>query len=377
MAFYLVLAVLALLAAPPLWAVSRGRPRLRAGLDALSLTALAGLLLLTVLPHTVMEAGVAVLPALIAGLALPSWAEHRFAHVEGRLHGAILAFAALAMVVHAGADGMALSLAGHGDGVVDSLAASVVLHRLPTGLALWWLIRPAFGQRVAWGVLVALAAVTVLGAVWGTALPLLHSPVRAYFEAAMVGMLLHVMVHPIEDHAHHALPAPLADCWGARLGTLAGLGLVAALSLVHGPGEDDGALWWTAAMVAPVLLVACAVAVAVDLAERRHGGDRRVLSSLDRVAPWLLACLVMLSVLPVQDWRWLAALPAGPAVHWPALAVLLALMTVSLLHQGIRGFLHHLLPGGGHSHAHGSAAGDGHHHDHGRAPDDPDHPPHG
>ena len=349
MIVYLALAMAALLAAPPLWVLSRHRPHLRAAMDALSLTALAGLLLLSVLPHTLEEGGVAVLPLLLLGLLVPGWAEQRFHHLESRLHGAILLLAAGAMVLHAGADGLALSLASRGEVAFDHLAAGVVLHRLPTGLALWWLIRPAFGRSTAWGVLLTLSAITLAAGLWGRHWPLLDLPAIAFFEAAMVGMLLHVMVHPIQAHAHHALPTSLTDSWAARSGTLVGLAMVAALTVVHvpdhSPGADAAAIWLTAITAAPALLTALIAAVAIDWLDSRAGRATGVLPSIDRVAPWVLVCLVLLTVLPGQPWRSGGDLPAGPTIHWLALVLLLATLVASLLHQGIRAFLRRLMPG--------------------------------
>ena len=84
-------------------------------------------------------------------------------------------------------DGAALA----GVALEPGLAAGVILHRLPVGLALWVLVRPRLGLRRMLWVAGALALGTVCGAflgevvlagISGTALAVVQAFVRRYAE---------------------------------------------------------------------------------------------------------------------------------------------------------------------------------------------------
>ena len=118
----------------------------------------------------------------------------------------------------------------HGSGWL--LAVAVILHRLPMGLAVWWFAVPILGRRFAIVLLTAIAAATVVGfSVAGRVLVDFSMPAIAIFEATIAGMLLHVVMG--HDHGHAEQPDHHVVPWASALGTLAGVGLVAALAQVH------------------------------------------------------------------------------------------------------------------------------------------------
>jgi hypothetical protein len=80
---------------------------------------------------------------------------------------------------------------------------AVVLHRLPEGAALWWLMRP-LGERGARVALALVAAATTLGfLLGGAAAPDLGTAGAALFQAFVAGVMLHVLGHAYRDrHAH-------------------------------------------------------------------------------------------------------------------------------------------------------------------------------
>ena len=141
----------------------------------------------------------------------------------------------------------------HAQGSAALLALAVILHRLPMGIAVWWLVVPILGRRVAIALLCTLAAATVIG--FGIASQVLVSlsiPGIAIFEATIAGMLLHVVMghehshgahsdqghqhshgHGSHHHHHHSHPPHEDTPWISALGALAGAGLVVVLCQVH------------------------------------------------------------------------------------------------------------------------------------------------
>ena len=187
----LLLSIATLLAGPILFWLSAGSRLALSGLDGLVRIAVGGLLILHILPHAWFEAGWIVFPALLSGLFLPELLDRRLLGHQGRVHRTetILALAGLAL--HAFIDGAALASN-------TILASAVILHRLPVGLAVWWLVKPAFGTYAAVGAIVGMCIFTVLGSSAGEALlPLLPATSIQIFEALMAGALLHVVIgHP-------------------------------------------------------------------------------------------------------------------------------------------------------------------------------------
>jgi hypothetical protein len=99
---------------------------------------------------------------------------------------------------------------------------------MPKGIALWFLLAPAFGRRAAGAVLVLLIGGTVLGYLIGdSALTLLTGPGVAWFQAFVAGSIFHVVLHGVASHEHEApVPSPpklSPPKWPERLGLLGGL----------------------------------------------------------------------------------------------------------------------------------------------------------
>jgi hypothetical protein len=271
----LVAAIAALFAGPLVMSLGLAGQRARAFVDGFVFVTVAGLFLLGVIPEARAQVGPLALVLAAGGFLLPALLEHGFVRAVRRAHGAILLLGVLGLLVHQVLDGVALlgdalgdalgdpgPLAGpdgpdhgpdhghdhghdHDDGHADApaggpgdgLALAVVLHNLPVGIAVWFLLLPVFGWRVALGVFALLAGGTVAGYFAGpTLLGLLAAPAVAAVQAFLAGSILHVVLHgvampqglaaPAGGHAHaHAGAAPR---FAERLGALAGLGLLAA-----------------------------------------------------------------------------------------------------------------------------------------------------
>jgi uncharacterized membrane protein YraQ (UPF0718 family) len=179
----------------------------------------------------------------------------------------VIAVGMVGLAVHSLIDGVALSGAGYASpsGLHSSLGLAVLLHNLPVGVVIWWLVRPAYGAAWAGAALGFTAAATALGYGFSDALlGTLNGAARAGFEALVGGSLLHVLVHRHAPEDHEARPAIAnrIEGLGGLIGTLILLGLLGAghaSHAGHAHGSMDGgfaaALLDLALMSAPALLL--------------------------------------------------------------------------------------------------------------------------
>ncbi len=248
----LVVASLVALALGPLAVrVCEGRPAPWQALDAFVFVSILGLVGLLLLPHALHDGGALAALVLLAGFMVPGWLERRFeAHSGGAHHLAVL-LGVLGLALHSLVDGVALA-APHVGGMAlgDELAVAVLIHRLPVGLTVWWLLRNRPWQAVI--ALGLVAAGTVAGFAGGRALLAGLSPFAlANFQALLAGSLLHVVVHRSHP-VHQQVRAPLAQLLGAGLGVI-----IIAISVGHHGDHAIGKTFLELAVLsAPALLFA-------------------------------------------------------------------------------------------------------------------------
>ena len=244
----LIASLLPLLVGPFIAGYGLRSPFTRAFLDRFVVVALGGIILFHLWPVAITRAGwLAVISGLI-GLMGP-FLFHGILHDhEERASLAIIWIAFLGLAVHATLDGMALfgpdnhlEHADHlehagalkGEESIPLLALAVILHRFPMALAIWWLVSPVLGRRVAIGLLSGIAAATLLG--YGIAdrvMEGISGPGIAVFEAGVAGMLLHVVF----GHGHgHSVRTRLRHRPAAVLGAIVGFTCFVAILAVHPP----------------------------------------------------------------------------------------------------------------------------------------------
>ncbi len=220
----------ALVVGPLLYQFGRLGPQAAAFLGGFTFITIAGLLGFSILPEAVSVGAWPAWLFLLAGLGFPVLLEsrlHRFAH---QAHVAILVVSIAGLAVHAFVDGIALAFpaagedlhAGHEHG--GDLGLAVLLHRFPVGLAIWFLLAPEHGTRLALLTLAAMMFATVAGFMAGGSLAgLLSTPGLAWFQAFVAGSILHVIVY--EPGHHHSGRETLAK-WPDRFGLICGLALL-------------------------------------------------------------------------------------------------------------------------------------------------------
>lgn len=227
----LLLSLLPLFAAPLLYKLCHQNKAMIQLMDGFIFVAIGGLIISGILPEILLHGGWWSLLFLGLGLALPVFSERLFHNVKST-HKTALVLSLLGLFIHAITDGAALAL-GENDGHVHSfLSLSVLLHRIPIGLTIWWFVKPQFGSGIAFATLIFLALGTVIG---HSQVPFIlgsldHSGF-AFFQAFVAGTLVHIIFHRphIQDdcHAHHPRK------WWEGLGNMLGGGVVIYLASHH------------------------------------------------------------------------------------------------------------------------------------------------
>lgn len=210
-------------------------------LDSFCLITISGFALLHLLPESAEQAGWLVLPLALLGFVLPSIAERTLHHGHSGMRRAVFGLAILGIAAHATLDGLFLNVGGgphegHSHGH-ELTAWAVILHRIPEGLGIWWIVPRTLGVGAAVLITIASITATLFGYfLGGSVLTGESQNALALLQSLLVGSLLHVVLH-----AH--IPAPReqgrirpASVLGAAVG-------VAVLSYVihdHFPQGDHG-----------------------------------------------------------------------------------------------------------------------------------------
>lgn len=211
--FMLIFACLSLLAGPLLYQLINRSPRALNAIDGFVFVSISGLLVLHLLAESEQSFGFLSLGVLALGLFGPLLLERFFHRIEHEVHLATMILGAVGFLVHTSIDGAALALnhvedsMTHGGGSVISLASAIVIHRLPVGLTLWWLLKPRFGMPIAFFSLVCAVAATIGGYLLAEG-PVVQSLEYTFpwVEAFVAGSILHVVLFRFhlhgEDHHH-------------------------------------------------------------------------------------------------------------------------------------------------------------------------------
>jgi len=236
------------------------------GLDAFCVVTISGFALLHLLPECAELGGWLVLPLALAGFLLPTLAERTLQHGHPGMRRIVLILALLGMAAHDTLDGLFLADGSHlhvhpnGTTHPDShqvTAWAVILHRIPEGIGIWWIVPRTLGFRAAVLVTIVTVGATIFGYFLGENV-LTETSQRglALLQALLAGSLLHVVFH-----AH--IPAPreqgnfrIASVVGAAIG-VAVLWFVIHDHFPAGDGMGPAQVFVTLAMEsAPALLLA-------------------------------------------------------------------------------------------------------------------------
>ena len=274
---YLLAALLAVSLGALLDAGTDRKRRLAPVLDGLAMTATAGLILLEYLPRAVGQGEWSVLAALGLGFAAPVVLERTTRRIGEQAHRWALLAGLSGFVVHSALDGAALATLP--EGAPPALPLAAVLHRVPVGVAVWWLVSKEAGGRAGVAALCGLGLSTLAGFAFGgqVAAAAAESHGLLLYQAAVGGSLVHIVWHQ-----HGPSPASAdrgREGWGAILGAA-----LLVLVFVADPraGHQDATgflarLYALAAESAPALLLAYVAAgfLSAFLPRRSIGWMRR------------------------------------------------------------------------------------------------------
>lgn len=221
----LSLSFLALLLGPLLVWLARAHAWSTVILDSFCLITVGGFALLHLLPESASQANWSVLPLALVGFLLPAIAERTIHHGTPGTRRTVLLMALLGIAAHATLDGLLLRSGstviedGHPHQLNEMTKWAIILHRVPEGIGIWWIVPRTLGLWAAVLITIVSIASTLFGFTLGG--ELLTDQSRsglAMLQALLVGSLLHVVLH-----AH--VPAPrqqgrfrLASVAGAALG---------------------------------------------------------------------------------------------------------------------------------------------------------------
>ncbi len=192
---YFLLSTIALLAGPFVCILGRHNKMTERAVDVLIIAAIAWIIGVHIVPDAVQVAGWTALAFLALGMAFPYLLRRIFHLASNAMHTALLLIAALALVLHAVIDGIAL-LPGNG----DQLGIAVILHRLPVGMAIWWTFRPAIGSKAAIAAFALIILATGLAVYFGgPVIELTESKMLALFQVFVAGSLADMVIVGLRD----------------------------------------------------------------------------------------------------------------------------------------------------------------------------------
>ena len=199
----LLISLITLFAGPLvfIW-ISKGG-RVAQAIDRLIVLVLILLVVVLLLPDILASLGWMAILLVALGYLLPGVLELVVRRAAATLHLANVILALGGLLLHALLDGVGLASSELQAQASGSLAAAIILHRFSVGLMIWLIMQPAFGQRAAWLMLVAMAAATVAGFVFsGHLLPLAGDFAVAVLQAVIIGTIIHSLLHRGHVHSH-------------------------------------------------------------------------------------------------------------------------------------------------------------------------------
>ena len=170
--------------------------------DGFVYIAVPALVALQIIPHSLDEGSPLILLLVAGGAIVPTLFE-RASHLLERYTDDFAIIVGLSgLLLHEVIEGAAF--APLGSSVDPAFAWAVILHRVPAGLVVWWLVRPRHGIAPAALAVGSLVVATLAGFLIGNELlgPV-HGPGIERYQAFVSGTLLHVIFHRgRHDHTH-------------------------------------------------------------------------------------------------------------------------------------------------------------------------------
>lgn len=262
---YLLASCLALLIGPLFYRYFASGSGLQKGLDGFIFVSLGGLVLIHILPELLEHGGLLAIVFVVLGLWGPTASERLFHRYSEITHNFALFLGISGLLLHTITDGSAMVLAQN-EGNSILLALGVILHRLPVGFAIWWILKPHLGARWTLVIFGAIMLFTSIGYFASEQL-LSHMSIdkTVYLQAFVTGSILHVVLH--QPHGQQETDKQGQYEYQAGIGSLLGIGLLMMLLLMDSGGHEHAhhdhsteQLTTWLMTIAPVLLLSYALA---------------------------------------------------------------------------------------------------------------------
>jgi multisubunit Na+/H+ antiporter MnhC subunit len=262
---YLLASCLALLIGPLFYRYFASGSGLQKGLDGFIFVSLGGLVLIHILPELLEHGGLLAIVFVVLGLWGPTASERLFHRYSEITHNFALFLGISGLLLHTITDGSAMVLAQN-EGNSILLALGVILHRLPVGFAIWWILKPHLGARWTLVIFGAIMLFTSIGYFASEQL-LSHMSIdkTVYLQAFVTGSILHVVLH--QPHGQQETDKQGQYEYQAGIGSLLGIGLLMMLLLMDSGGHEHAhhdhsteQLTTWLITIAPVLLLSYSVA---------------------------------------------------------------------------------------------------------------------
>lgn len=164
--------------------------------DGFMYVAVPAIVLWQVLPDSWENHGILAVLVLLLGMVTPNLIERISRSLAPHTDNLALLAGLSGLLIHAFLEGVALVSKG------TRIAYAVILHRIPVGLMIWWLLRPRHGFRVAATGIGTILVATVVGYGIGVQIFAEGDGVELY-QAFVGGSLIHAVFHQgRHDHRH-------------------------------------------------------------------------------------------------------------------------------------------------------------------------------
>ncbi|MEM8488081.1 MAG: permease [Bacteroidota bacterium] len=264
----LAASALALIIGPFLFRLFASRQHFFRLMDGFIVVLITGIVIVEVMPEVFAHMPLLGSVLLLAGFAGPTILERLFHRAARQVHHTALIIGVAGIVLHTIMDGAVLV-----DPVTETghlLGWGVILHRLPAGITIWWLIEPRYGKRVAMGILLLMVVGTIAGFYVGSGFMALNTEAGALaLKAFVAGAILHVVIHRPQSANFRGVGQKRGFMrWAEGIGNLAGLAVFGLLLWFEAEpisghnhaaafsGSTGDIFWGMAMESAPALLLA-------------------------------------------------------------------------------------------------------------------------
>ncbi len=162
----------------------------------------SGVIFFEIMPLLFDEIGFIAIIFLLLGFAGPNFIESTFKKAADTTHKLTIYLGLTGLLVHGLIDGAAIQSEELSSSHNFTLA--ILLHRLPVGLTIWWLLKPILGERAALIMLFLMGITTISGYFLSQMVSnIIEHSFISCIQAFVAGSLLHVVIY--KPHADGCL----------------------------------------------------------------------------------------------------------------------------------------------------------------------------